>query len=248
MTGDGRTDADASDGPTNVAIACQGGGSHTAFAAGVLDRLLAEERLDFEVVGLSGTSGGAICAFATWFGLATEGRETARRLLAGVWDGLGADGPYDELLNAAGVGFARAHVTGAPLPNVSPYATPASGWGRLTLRRALESAVDPDALADVVGRRDGSVPRLEVGAVDVQRGSFVTFDERTVSHDAVLVSAAVPTLFEAAPVTAGDGTTRWYWDGLFSQNPPIHELLEVPARRKPDELWVVQINPQTYEG
>jgi NTE family protein len=44
-----------------VAIACQGGGSHTAFTAGVLRRLLrAEELAGYEVVGLSGTSGGAV--------------------------------------------------------------------------------------------------------------------------------------------------------------------------------------------
>ena len=44
-----------------VAIACQGGGSHTAFTAGALSRLLATPR-EAEIVGLSGTSGGAICA------------------------------------------------------------------------------------------------------------------------------------------------------------------------------------------
>lgn len=42
-----------------VAIACQGGGSHAAFAAGVLARLLAPDApRPFEIVGLSGTSGG----------------------------------------------------------------------------------------------------------------------------------------------------------------------------------------------
>lgn len=44
-----------------IAVACQGGGSHTAFTAGVLKRLLqAEELKGYEVVGLSGTSGGAV--------------------------------------------------------------------------------------------------------------------------------------------------------------------------------------------
>jgi NTE family protein len=42
---------------SRVAIACQGGGSHTAFTAGALSRLLARSR-GFDVVGLSGTSGG----------------------------------------------------------------------------------------------------------------------------------------------------------------------------------------------
>ena len=46
-----------------VAIACQGGGSHTAFTAGVLKGLLRSERLTgYEVVAFSGTSGGAVCA------------------------------------------------------------------------------------------------------------------------------------------------------------------------------------------
>ena len=50
----------------------------------------------------------------------------------------------------------------------------------------------------------------------------------------VLASAAIPTLFRAVHV---DGGT--YWDGLFSQNPPVRELLDT----RPDELWVIQINP-----
>ena len=60
--------------------------------------------------------------------------------------------------------------------------------------------------------------------MDVQRGSFRSFTERDVSHEAVLASAAVPNLFQAAPVTEPDGTTRYYWDGLFSQNPPLGNL------------------------
>ena len=55
----------------------------------------------------------------------------------------------------------------------------------------------------------------------------------------VLASAAIPNLFRA--VRVGDGT---YWDGLFSQNPPIRELVDT----HPDELWVIQINPSRREG
>jgi NTE family protein len=54
-------------GERRVAIACQGGGSHTAFTAGVLGRLLGAEELNrYEIVGLSGTSGGAVCALLAW--------------------------------------------------------------------------------------------------------------------------------------------------------------------------------------
>ena len=46
-----------------VSDSVPGGGSHTAFTAGALKRLLgAEELKGHEVVGLSGTSGGAVCA------------------------------------------------------------------------------------------------------------------------------------------------------------------------------------------
>jgi NTE family protein len=53
-----------------VVIACQGGGSHTAFTAGVLKRLLgADELTGYQVAGLSGTSGGAVCALLAWYAL-----------------------------------------------------------------------------------------------------------------------------------------------------------------------------------
>src|SRR3712207_9448462 len=42
------------------------------------------------------------------------------------------------------------------------------------------------------------------------------------------------TLFRS--VRLDDGGT--YWDGLFSQNPPVRELTD----EGPDEIWVIQIN------
>jgi len=70
-----------SDSDPNVAIACQGGGSHTAFTAGVLDVLLDEEELDVDVVGFSGTSGGAICALLAWYGMVHDDHEPGELLL-----------------------------------------------------------------------------------------------------------------------------------------------------------------------
>ena len=53
-----------------IAIACQGGGSQCAFVAGALKTLFARGVHDrFEIVGLSGTSGGAITAALAWIGL-----------------------------------------------------------------------------------------------------------------------------------------------------------------------------------
>ncbi len=40
-----------------------------------------------------------------------------------------------------------------------------------------------------------------------------------------------------------------YWDGLYSQNPPIRDFLsKVPKDETPDELWIIRINPQQWPG
>ena len=49
-----------------VAIACQGGGSQTAFTAGVLKALFENKVQDhFNIVSLSGTSGGPFVPFSS---------------------------------------------------------------------------------------------------------------------------------------------------------------------------------------
>ena len=70
-----------------VAVALQGGGSHGAFTWGVLDRLLLEA--DLEIVGISGTSAGAMNAAILADGLCRGGRSEARAALANYWDGVG---------------------------------------------------------------------------------------------------------------------------------------------------------------
>ena len=44
--------------PKRINLALQGGGAHGAFAWGVIERLLQEERI--EIAGISGTSAGAL--------------------------------------------------------------------------------------------------------------------------------------------------------------------------------------------
>jgi len=111
-------------------------------------------------------------------------------------------------------------------------------------------------LADAVRRALRPIPRLLLGAVELHEGEFTTFSsERApgdggISIDAVLASAAVPWLFRAHEMGGTDDLTLaprplTLWDGLFSQNPPIRNFLSgvVDDARKPDEIWVVQINP-----
>jgi NTE family protein len=229
MTGAGRT---------RVAIACQGGGSHTAFTAGVLKRLLgAEELAGVEVVGLSGTSGGAICALLAWSALLDDDPAVAGKLLEDLWADNSATTPLEQLVNAWVLWAARLENL-VVLPAVSPYDNPAAVAALAELRRMLERRVDFGHLA---AKADGSRPMLVVGAVDVLSGEFRAFSSRreAITADMILASAAIPNLFRSVRVERGT-----YWDGLFSQNPPVRELLD----SRPDELWVIQINPKRWDG
>jgi NTE family protein len=218
--------------PRRVAIACQGGGSHTAFTGGVLQRLLADE--DHRVVALSGTSGGAVCALLAWYGLLTGGAAEAGRLLERFWEANAASTLSGKLANAWLVGLARleGRVT---LPTVSPYLYPDLAGPAFT--DLLTRHVDVDRLARLQESPPEDQPLLLVGAVDVLSGDFKAFSSRRqeITVDAVLASAAVPLLFRAVEVEG-----RYYWDGLFSQNPPVRELPDAG----PDEIWVIRINPR----
>jgi Patatin-like phospholipase len=77
-----------------IALACQGGGSHAAFGAGVIHRLLEDHDQRFRLHALSGTSGGAVNALLVWSGLIQggpgDGFAEAQRRLQGMWQDLGA--------------------------------------------------------------------------------------------------------------------------------------------------------------
>ncbi len=227
---------------TKVAIACQGGGSHTAFTAGVLQKLLGECDWDgeYELVGISGTSGGAFNALAAWYGLLTGDEETAQELLGSIWTDLSARQPTDRVLNSWVRTLNKLQENGAPFPQLSPYQVPGEEVGKERIREVLETHIDFEAVAALC---EYDAPELVVGTVNLNAGEFETFVNEAVTPEAVLASAAVPDAFEAVEING-----HYHWDGLFSQNPPISDLMHTPPDRKPDELWVIQINPQTFEG
>ena len=217
-----------------VAIACQGGGSHTAFTAGVLQRLLAAR--DHSVVALSGTSGGAVCALLAWYGLLTGGAAEAGRLLERFWAANSATTWRDRAANAWLVGLARLEGRVVTPPLISPYAYPE--FARAALTDLLTEHVDFDRVARLQDEHGADGPLLLVGAVDVLTGEHRAFSsrDREITLEAVLASAAVPPLFRAVRVGSS-----YYWDGLFSQNPPVHQLPDA----RPEEIWVIRINPRT---
>ena len=216
-----------------VAIACQGGGSHTAFTAGALKRLLADER--HEVVALSGTSGGAICAVLAWYALLENGGGAARaaELLDSFWRDNSARDFLEAFWNEWFLWVNRSQGFFVQ-PAVSPYDTPTSDWAQKQLRQMLTDHVEFRKINSLL---KGSSPMLLIGAVDVLSGKFRAFSSRRdeITADMILASTALPTLFKAVHADGGV-----YWDGLFSQNPPIREL----PRAKPDEIWILQIDPK----
>jgi NTE family protein len=222
-----------------VAIACQGGGSHTAFTAGVLKRLLrAEELKQYEVVGLSGTSGGAVCALLAWHNLLRGDAAGAAEALAAFWRDNSATAPHEQIINSW-VLWASSLQNFITMPVVSPYYDNYFSVSALEeFKRMLERRVD---FTKVGLQPEDSYPVLLVGAVDVLSGEFRAFNSRRdrITSETILASAAIPTLFRS--VRPGDGGT--YWDGLFSQNPPVRELTD----EGPDEIWVVQINPKELQ-
>jgi len=227
--------------PTRVAIACQGGGSHTAFTAGVLQEILSEwDDENYDLVGISGTSGGAFNALATWYGLLTGGPETAVELLDSIWDDIAVSGAQDRWMNTLVTNISRLDSAGFAIPSISPSQIPMPEVGKQRIRTILERHIDFEEIPGICQR---DTPELVVGTVNVNAGVFETFVNEDVTVEAVLASAAVPNMFEAVKIHG-----HYHWDGLFSQNPPVGDLMDLPPDRKPEELWVVQVNPQEFEG
>lgn len=223
-----------------VAIACQGGGSHTAFTAGVLSRFLQPDVLaEHEIVGLSGTSGGAICATIAWSTLLAGQPQAAEELLARFWAANTARTWAEQAVNNMILWGGRLAETVA-LPTISPYLNGGAQWSSRHLAKMVDDVVDLAADQERAAELGEAAPLLLLGAVNVLQGTFRAFSSREgeISTSAILASAAIPTLFRSVRIGGGA-----YWDGLFSQNPPIADL----CATDPDEIWVIQINPTTID-
>ena len=217
---------------SRVAIACQGGGSHTVFSAGVLQGLLAA----FQKKSTWSQSAAPLAGpcVRPWPGMGWCGatRRLASQKLQKFWDAIAANEPWDKILNQTLLDLVnlRNHMV---LPEISPYHLPT--WGEEQFRDILNQHFDFEELRKLAHRPDA--PALLIGAVEVLTGHFEVFTGEELRVECLLASAAIPELFRAVTVP-GRGV---YWDGLFSQNPPIHDLTE----HNINELWVIQINPST---
>ena len=244
-----------------IAIACQGGGSQCAFVAGALKTLFGRGIQDrFKIVGLSGTSGGALTAALAWTGLLERARGDRTpiedRIIA-CWRDLSAQTPREVLLDGVCTQMVRLAEHGL-LPTIasSPSSMQFQLWARATslmigrqeftdLRALLVKHIDFEALPSLV---DAESPTLLLGAGDILEGSFKIFSSALgeISIDAVLASAAIPNLFPAVQLGG-----HAYWDGIFASNPPVISFLRAALMGKgkiPDEIWIIQVNRTKRQG
>lgn len=248
-------------GKKKIAIACQGGGSQTAFTAGVLKSFFQNGiNQTYDITSLSGTSGGAVCASLAWYGLLKTARGDKTPIadrIGNFWNELTAQHPEELLLDRCGADYLRLVQKGwFPQFELSPADFPMQmAFAMLNmvlprhlftdLKAMLEKHINFAEFPDLTRPES---PILIVGAADVLTGELKKFysHKNEICVEAILASAAVPTLFPA--VRIGD---HYYWDGLFSDNPPIQELFRarfIGNDHLPDEIWIIQINPTTCKN
>jgi NTE family protein len=235
-----------------IAIACQGGGSQTAFTAGALKTLCqAQIHQEFEVVGISGTSGGALCATLLWYSYMRGERPVWERMMA-FWKENTAQGPVEHAINQFIVESMRLVNAGMlPTFQMSPSSpmmqatmemmTTGQRKGFADFRGLIESHIDFAEIASWGPRPQR--PVLILGAANVTSGALAKFvsSREPICVEHILASCAVPNLFPAVQIGKDA-----YWDGLFSDNPPVEELIRprsMGMENIPDEIWLIKINP-----
>lgn len=211
-------------------LALQGGGSHGAFAWGVLDAFLEDGRVRFD--GVCATSAGAVNAVALAYGLSTGNAETARRTLENLWRQISRLGsvfapPEAFRWNLPGQDAARYSLLETMSNIVSPYQF--NPLNLNPLRRALIETVDVDSL------RHFDKVKLFITATDVQTGRPKVFRNDDMSLEVVLASACLPFLFQAVKIKG-----RAYWDGGYVGNPALWPLF---YETDTSDLCVVHLNP-----
>ncbi len=242
---------------TKIAIACQGGGSQTAFTAGALKGLCeANVRDEFEIVSISGTSGGAICATLVWYAF-ERGEEPVWGRLMQFWRDNSAQSWAEqsfnqfvvESLRMSNSGLLASFAFSPASPLVRTMADIAMMGQREVFRSfptLLRSHIDFDEVASW-GPREKR-PILILGAANVNTGRLAKFisSKEPIRMEHILASCAVPNIFPAVQID-----DDVYWDGLFSDNPPISELTRpssVGQENLPEEIWLIKINPTTYDA
>ncbi len=218
-----------------IKLALQGGGSHGAYAWGVVDALLEDGRVEIEAV--VGTSAGAMNAAMTGCGLITGGPDAARDLLRRFWKKSSDEGkkspiqatPLDKMLSRGNIEFSPLWATFDAMSRIfSPYEL--NPMNLNPLQKIIADVVDFPAL-----RAGGDICKVFIAATNVLTGRLRVFEQAELSPETIMASACLPFLFQAAEING-----EFFWDGGYSGNPPIFPLIYAGGT---NDILVVQINP-----
>ena len=217
-----------------INLALQGGGAHGAFTWGVLDSLLADPRIEIE--GISGASAGAINAAVLADGLRRGGAKGAQTRLAEVWRAVSSNGDLPDLERT---------VVDKLLAFLPFEGSPAQAWLDALSRFVSPYDFNPlniNPLKDLIERfvdfaalRAFDRIQLFVSATNVFTGRLRVFPRQTITAEAVMASACLPTVFQAVEI---DGIP--YWDGGYMGNPPIFPFFRTTDT---EDVLIVAINP-----
>lgn len=234
--------------PDHVALVLQGGGALGSFQAGVLDRL---EGIGIEIDWVAGISIGAVNAAI----IAGNPPEQRLERLRAFWELVSGGLPNVCLpdhhhireaahLAAAGAvalwgipGFFRPHGL------QSWWAPPGSAsalsyYDTTPLRETLDRLVDWDRV------NHGPI-RFSIGAVDIESGNFVYFDNQDphwrgrIDARHVMASGALP---PGLPPVEIEG--RHYWDGGLVSNTPLSHVLD----HQSGDMLIFQVDLFPAEG
>lgn len=221
-------------GRKRINIALQGGGAHGAFAWGVLDRILEDDRLEIE--GLVGTSAGAMNAAVLAYGLSRGNPSTAREDLNEFWRRIAGAASFsplqpsvlDRLMHPGNLDMSPGFMFYDAISRIfSPYQL--NPLNINPLKDVLSAVVNCDVI------HNAQKVKLFICASNVMTGRIKVFTERDVSIDAVMASACLPFLFQAVEI---DG--EYYWDGGYMGNPPLYPIIYHCDSR---DVLIIQINP-----
>ena len=234
--------------PDQVALVLQGGGALGSFQAGVIESL---EQLSIEIDWVAGISIGAINAAI----IAGNPPELWVERLNRFWETVSGSLPALDLpeerklresihLGAAAM-VAMWGVPGFFHPNLVPsWLAPAGSLQALAYYDTSPLRQTLDALVDWERVNHGPM-RFSVGAVDVENGNFVYFDNRhpewrgRIDARHVMASGALPPGFPPVEI---DG--RYYWDGGLVSNTPLSHVLD----HQDGDLLVFQVDLFPAEG
>jgi NTE family protein len=217
-----------------INLALQGGGSHSAFTWGVLDRLLEDERLAFD--GITATGAGSINAVVLADGLALGGREAARERLETFWRRMSeivstsiiAPSFFDKMNPTFGLEHSPGYLF---VDFVSRFMSPyqLNPFDLNPLRNLLNEVVDFQRV------RQQQTVKLFLSATSVRTGKIAIFRTSEITADHVVASDCVPFRTRAPEIDA-----EHYWDGGFMGNPAIFPVIyECDAR----DVLLVQLTP-----